>query len=234
MKNRNHFGKKCSLLLMLVCALLSFGVTTGLAQDEGIDRDRFRMRFSELGVEDATIDKLYEKIINGIPLDSMLEEYSNISPTNIVQYEDGRVVKKYVYPDGSVRINEIISGKEIHVQAREIISGEGTSGSGYVLKIGDIIRDDNGLVELSFKADYVMTAYDTCQIRSVYNQKVKIFLNAGISSQEELLIERAEGTNRNPASAVFSCKVTAIGNTAASSFRLRLIVKPTGAHSEFE
>lgn len=220
-----------ALLVSLFCFLVN-GMTVVLAQEEQVDRLEFERKFKELGVAENVIDALYEKTLQGIVLDSMSEEYSNIQPSEIKYYEDGRIMKRYVYPDGSVRVVEIVPGKEICIQPCEIIPGEGTSGSGYVLRTGDKIIDGSGLLEVSFKADYIMTANDTCEILKVYDPHVACVM--GAYSGEELLISKSTGTKANPATAYLVVHYNVTLNAATITYRLNLVVTPNGAHSVFD
>lgn len=121
--------------------------------------DAFRSFLVENGVSHANVEVILENFQHGRLPDSA----TGGKPVRIEQIErDDTVVQRAFYADGSVSV----SGREVgsaDVGLRSVSSCSVSSGSGYVVYRNCLIFGGNGLVGMSFHANYqiVQGGYDS-------------------------------------------------------------------------
>ena len=190
-----------------------------------MSRESISEQFALLGVEENTIEALTTKVLNGEPLDSMKEEYSNILPVESGWTSNNEYIEKYVYPDGSIKQVQISRG----VFNGNISGGSYSAGTYYYTWTNAKVSATWGIVTASFRADF-QGANGLGKITSVYDYGISVI--GGTFSSQSLTINRANATSSNPAQATLFFIGTATGDFGQSTFYLRLYVPYTsGAYA---
>jgi len=158
------------------------------------------------GVDNKTINRLIEKLEDGIMWDSFKEEYRNIRPAYIIESPDGTITEKYVYPDGSIRVSTLVVPKYNHqpndnqtINPMSVGGGTWISGSGYRTCYGAYVKEDMVLLLGAFYADFTLLdgAYD--YISDAYDYEIRVI--GGTHDDDSLVITRSTETSTKYAEA---------------------------------
>jgi len=224
--------KKMIAIILTLVTILSMGLFTTVNADEkqtnkinitAEEEAQLVAFFHENGVDDKTADKLIKKFENGIMWDSFKEEYKNMEPASVTE-SNGTIIKKYVYPDGSIKVVSIITPtNDGDVSIQGVVSG-GTwiSGSGYRTCIGAYVSFNYGIHKASFYADFTLVDNGYDYISGAYNPQAGII--GGTVSDMTLTITRASETAYQPAEARLQYVATLFGGWASNITWLSLSV----------
>jgi len=177
-------------------------------------------------VDDYTISRLIDKLNRGEVWDCVKEEYKDIQPSYTQRFENV-IIKKYEYPDGSVKVNEVVlpAQKNMMYSARSsffnsIGGGDWHSGTGYRTCTGAKVSMKTGFVNASFLADFTIVNGGYDEIHEVYDEV--IFVVGGTFSDVNLSINRPKETYNKPAQATLRFTYTAINGVSSTYGYIRL------------
>lgn len=187
-----------------------------------------KANFTELGIDEATQQKLIQKLKDGKEIDALNPDQADKGITTIVNHlataktseqSTAAYLSRTVYPDGSVSVLSVTPGK-------------GTvCGTGYCNIRDAVVEGGNGIVTASFLADYTLVNGGYASISSAYQPKVKIYAGT-YSDVTDPKIVRGTETYYQSARASMSWKYTsAAGNSLQY---LHLDVQNNSASSDFQ
>lgn len=232
--------KLIKTIILSICFLIVFASFSFAAEETELteeQREMFLHNCKELGIEDSVALRLIEKLEQGVLPDSDSEEYMDISPSEIIELENGTKYR-YIYPDGSVReccvSGGVKEGRENDLKNEElqpcyIGGGEASGGSGYMLYKGVQVTEGTSLGTMGFKADYEFRADGTSCINKVYDPELYLALAA--LQSEELSIRKQYGDEYYPAVAEYRVVATRAVTMTSRTLVCQLKVYSTWAES---
>lgn len=223
------------LMKVLSISFLSFLLVTssfsGVIEAESEDAS-ITQNLEDIGVDTKKIPKLIEKIKRGEILDSLNEKMSYIEPISVTTKFDGSVTEKYIFPDGSIKVLEMIpESYEINgvtTSASDFFTKITTewsqSGSGYATKKMKI-SGSYGIITMSFYSNVTYLQNGTTMIDSAYDGG---HLGAGpgvkvtITQKPTVVKSRPSGSGDAEA----NMRATIAGDYYTGTYVLRFFVKP--------
>jgi hypothetical protein len=231
-------GKKVIAIILSLVTILSMGLSTSIYADENQtnkiniteeEETQLVTFLHENGIDDKTADKLINKFKKGIMWDSLKEEYKNMEPTSIIESPDGTVIKKFVYPDGSVSVNTLVVPKYLEqssddqtIGTQYVGGGTWISGTGYRTCIGAHVSFNYGLISGAFDTDFTLVDGGYDYISRVYNPQAHII--GGSISDVSLTITRATESAYQPTEARLQFITTIYGGSGGNISWLTLNV----------
>lgn len=187
-----------------------------------------KANFTKLGIDEATQQKLIQKLKDGKEIDAMSPDQAdkgitttvnNLATAKTSEQSAAGYLSRTVYPDGSVSV-------------LSVTPGSGTvCGSGYCNVRDAVVDGGNGVVSASFLADYTIVNGGYGSISNAYQPKIKIYAGS-YSNVTGPTIVRGTETYYQSARASMSWQYT---NPAGNSLQyLHLDVQNNSASSTFQ
>ena len=116
------------------------------------NEQKLRSFLKDNDVEQATIEKLINKLYKGEIWDCLKKDYKDCKEVSTTKSTNGKIIQKYVYPDGSIKIlsqtptiniSNISKDKNI---SKSISGGKWSSGSGYHAVKGAKVAEYTGKI----------------------------------------------------------------------------------------
>ncbi len=211
MKILNGLGGAAAGILLLTCFP---AFTLPASATEGNQLAEMRAWYTEAGVGEATADNLVDKFSKGELPNSASE---SAQPADVsVGEEDGWIVTRSTYPDGSIALTYLElpaaeglpdSASGLSLQSSdEIVTpmsvGECSSsstGSGYVSYTDCAVYEYTDLLTMSFRANYTRTSSGDGFI--TYVSSPYVYTSGGSAPTPTLTITRSQGNVATPAQA---------------------------------
>ncbi len=192
------------------------------------DKDALKNFLRQYGADEATISNLLKKCENGELWNSLDPQYKSTATHETFSNENGITVDKYVYPDGSIMIQELSSpittteSGEVTINTVSIGGGTVTQGSGFLSVKGAKVSYDFGMIKASFNADYTFAngAYD--KIDKIYDYSMRVI--GGSYQNLTFKITKQIESSTGPATARLQADTFLAGNMVGITFWIQLNV----------
>lgn len=180
--------------------------------------------FVKYGVDKETTDNLIQKIKKGILLDSVLEEYSDLEPQEVIKTEEGFCYKT-IYPDGSIKISTMHGndGEDLIMPTSVSPGNFSWGGAGqWWQHTGRVAKDFWGFATAQFSFDDCGHQGLQAKITRVYNYSISTI--GCVYDKEFFGITKSTASGNSPAKAKLVFKLSGVNNVGSMTAYLQVNV----------
>ncbi len=170
------------------------------------DKVAIRESLKKYDVNEETISNLLKKLEYGELWNSLDPQYRDTATHESISNENGITIDKYVYPDGSIMIQEFSSPaitaegyqeSDIVRTLGQVSGGTVTQGSGFLSVKRAMVNNSWVIISMKFYTDYTFVNGGYDNIDNVYDYVIQTL--GGTYSNTSLTINKQTETSSGPA-----------------------------------